>query len=217
MSEPWKERWQEGRIGWHQPDGNASLRKHWREAGRRVLVPLCGKTSDLKWLADKGNDVVGVELSDLAIKAFFDEQGLDYDVLDGELPAYQARESSITIFCGDYFELKSVRCNAHYDRGALIAMPADKRAAYAAHTNTLLEEAAEQFVITLEYDQTVADGPPFSVSPVELLTYWPDLVRFDSYDDIENGPPKFRDAGLTEMVEVIWRSPRSQVGKDDAE
>jgi len=72
----------------------------------------------------------------------------------------------------------------------------------------LLENTAEQFVITLEYDQTVADGPPFSVSSTELLSYWPDLVRFDSHDDIENGPPKFRDAGLTEMVEVIWCSPR---------
>jgi thiopurine S-methyltransferase len=206
MSEPWIERWQEDRTGWHQPDGNASLKKHWRETGRRVLVPLCGKTSDLRWLADQGNEVIGVELSDIAARAFFDEQELSYDVLDGELRAYQARESSITIFCGDYFELKSVRCDAHYDRGALIAMPPDRRAAYAAHTNTLLEEAAEQFIITLEYDQSVADGPPFSVPPAELLSYWPDLLRLDSHDDLENGPPKFRDAGLTEMVEVIWRS-----------
>ena len=208
MSEPWVERWQEGRIGWHQPDGNASLKKHWRETGCRVLVPLCGKTSDLMWLADQGNEVVGVELSEMAVKAFFDEQELSYDVLDGELPAYQARESSITIFCGDYFELKSVRCNAHYDRGALIAMPPDRRAAYAAHTSTLLEDSAKQFVITLEYDQALVNGPPFSVPPAELLSYWPDLLRFDSHDDFENAPPKFGEAGLTELIEVIWRSAR---------
>lgn len=217
MSEPWIERWQEGRTGWHEPAGNAGLRKHWHETGRRVLVPLCGKTSDLRWLADQGNEVIGVEVSDLAIKAFFDEQGLGYDVLDGELPAYRAKESSITIFCGDYFALRSVRCDAHYDRGALIAMPADRRADYAAHTNTLLDAAAEQFVITLEYDQAVADGPPFSVSSAELLSYWPDLVRFAAHDDIENGPPKFRDAGLTEMVEVIWCSARDQITKRDVD
>ena len=176
---------------------------------------MCGKTPDLKWLADQGNDVVGVELSHLAIEAFFDEQELDYDVLDGELPTYRARGAAITISCGDYFELKSVRCNAHYDRGALIAMPASKRAAYARHTSSLLEEAAAQFIITLEYDQTMADGPPFSVPSAEVLSYWPGLVRFDAQNDIENAPPKFIAAGLTEMIEVIWRSPPDQV-RDDA-
>jgi thiopurine S-methyltransferase len=206
VSEPWLERWQEGRTGWHEPSGNAGLKKHWRKTGCRILVPFCGKTPDLRWLADRGNDVIGVELSDLAVRAFFDEQELSYDIIDGELPGYRARESSITIFCGDYYALKSVRCDAHYDRGALIATPADNRAAYAAHTSALLEEAAEQLIITLEYDQTMADGPPFSVPSSELLSYWPDLVRFESHDDIENGPPKFRDAGLTEMIEVIWRS-----------
>ncbi len=207
MSEPWIERWQQGRTGWHEVDGNAGLRSHWRSTGRQVLVPLCGKTADLKWLAEQGNDVLGVELSHLAIEAFFAEQELDYDVLDGELPAYRAKAASITIMCGDYFELKSVRCDAHYDRGALIAMPADRRAAYARHTSSLLEKGAEQFIITLEYDQTIADGPPFCVSPAELLSYWPELIRFDAQNDIENAPPKFIDAGLTEMVEVIWRSP----------
>lgn len=207
MSEPWIERWQQGRTGWHQADGNAGLRSHWRATGRHVLVPLCGKTADLKWLADQGNDVLGVELSHLAVGAFFDEQKLDYDVIDGELPTYRAKGAAITIMCGDYFELKSARCDAHYDRGALIAIPAKKRAAYARHTNTLLEKGAEQFVITLEYDQAMADGPPFCVPSTELLSYWPGLVRFDSQDDIENAPQKFIDAGLTEMIEVIWRSP----------
>jgi hypothetical protein len=71
----------------------------------------------------------------------------------------------------------------------------------------LLEKGAEQFVITLEYDQTMADGPPFCVPPAELLSYWPELIRLDAQDDIENAPPKFIDAGLSEMIEVIWRSP----------
>jgi len=216
VSEPWIERWQQGRTGWHEADGNAGLKKHWRETGRRVLVPMCGKSPDLKWLADLGNDVVGVELSHLAIEAFFDEHELDYDILDGELPAYRARAAAITILCGDYFELKNLRCDAHYDRGALIAMPADKRAAYASHTDSLLEEAAEQFIITLEYDQAIADGPPFSVTSAEVLSYWPGLVRFDSQDDIENAPPKFIAAGLPEMIEVIWRSSRDEV-KDGVE
>jgi thiopurine S-methyltransferase len=207
VEEPWIERWQEGRIGWHESEGNASLRKHWRVRGCRVLVPMCGKTPDMKWLADQGNQVVGVELSELAVRAFFAEQGLEFTVRDIELPAYQTTDKSITIYCGDFFDLHFVRCDAHYDRGALVATPANRRAAYAAHTNSLLEEAAEQLVITLEYEQSVTEGPPFSISPDELLSYWPKLVCIDSHDDIDNGPPKFLEAGLTEMMEMVWRSP----------
>ena len=206
MSEPWIERWQEGRIGWHEDDGNASLKKHWRARGRRVLVPLCGKSRDLAWLADHGNEVFGVELSDLAARTFFEEQALRFEVLDDELPAYRALDKPITIYCGDYLTLESLRCDAHYDRGALVAVHPELREAYATHTSALLEPSAEQLVITLEYDQSIATGPPYSVAADELLSYWPQLTRVDAYDDIENGPPKFRDAGLREMIEVVWRS-----------
>jgi len=207
LSELWIERWQEGRTGWHEDEGNASLKKHWRAKGRRVLVPLCGKARDLTWLADQDNEVIGVELSELAVEAFFEEQALHFDVIEGKLPAYRALDKPITIYCGDYFALTTLRCDAHFDRGALIAVPPSLRAAYARHTSTLLESSAEQLVITLEYDQSKANGPPFSVPPEELLSYWPELTRVDAYDDIENGPPKFRDAGLEEMIEVVWRSP----------
>ena len=51
----------------------------------------------------------------------------------------------------------------------------------------------------------MSTGPPFSVPAEEILGYWPKLQRVDAYDDIQNGPPKFREAGLDEMIEVVWR------------
>jgi len=122
------------------------------------------------------------------------------------LRVYQAQDHPITVYCGDYFEFNGGPFDAHFDRGALIALPAELRPAYAAHTSSLLSRSPEQLVITLEYDQVVAAGPPFSVRGDEVCSYWPTLQRIDAYDDIENGPPKFRDAGLREMIEVIWRS-----------
>ncbi len=92
-----------------------------------------------------------------------------------------------------------------YDRGAFVAMPAGQRPAYAAHINTLLAPDACRLLITLEYDDGIATGPPFSISPEEVARYWPDLQQVDRYDDIDNGPPKFRDAGLTAMFETVWR------------
>lgn len=206
MSEQWVERWQNGQTGWHEPDGNAGLRKYWRAVGRRVLVPLCGKSVDLLWLAGQGNEVVGVELSELAVRAFFEENRLGFTVSDGALRGYKATKHAITIYCGDYFEFDAGPFDAHFDRGALIAMPPELRPAYAAHTSSLLTTTAEQLVIALEFDQDVAVGPPFSVSAVEVQTYWPTLRRVAARDDLANGPARFREAGLKELIEVTWRS-----------
>jgi thiopurine S-methyltransferase len=204
MTESWVQRWQDGRTGWHEPDGNSSLKKYWRAAGRRVLVPLCGKTPDLAWLARLGNEVVGVELAELAVETFFAEQGLSFDVVPGAQTAYTARELPITIYCGDFFDVSGLDCDAHYDRGALVAMPPHLRRQYAVHVNSLLAPGAERLVITVEYEQSVAAGPPFSIEEEELLSYWPMLRRVDVYEDIDRGPPKFREAGLSSMMESVW-------------
>lgn len=208
MAEAWLERWREGRIGWHEDAGNASLQKHWRASGRTVLVPLCGKSVDLLWLAAQGNRVVGVEVSQLAVEAFFAEQQLDFTVSDGPLQRFEALGADITILCGDFMELAGVRYDAHYDRGALVALSADLRPGYAAHVRSLLTDDAEQLVITLGYDQSVAKGPPFSISDDEVLGYWPGLERIDCYDDTVNAPPKFLEAGLDEVTETVWRSAK---------
>ena len=209
MTEPWLERWEEGRIGWHEPDGNASLKKHWPELPEdsRVLVPLCGKTHDLVWLANHCIDVVGIELSTTAVESFFCEQKLEYDTdPDGKLLRYRSKTRRITIFCGDYFDFESQPFDALFDRGALVAMPADERPRYIEHTKTLLREHAYRLIITLEYDQAVANGPPFAVMPDEIESYWDDVCVLGRHNDIDNCPPKFRAAGLTEVVEAAWSS-----------
>lgn len=211
-SEDWLGRWREGRTGWHEPRGNAALRRHWPAlaAGSRVLVPLCGKAVDLLWLAGRGLDVTGVELSQLAVEAFFAENGLTAERVPGEeLPAWRARDAAITLYCGDYFDFDAPPFDALYDRGALVALPPAERPRYAAHTARLLQPRAFRLVVTLEYDQRRAAGPPFAVAGSELETYWPDLERVESRDDLANAPPKFRDAGLERFDEVVWRSPRS--------
>lgn len=209
MTEDWVARWAQGRTGWHEPGGNEGLKSYWPEFTNpgSVLVPLCGKTPDLLWLAEHGHDVVGVELSQIAVEGFFDDHGLDYELEPAEpLSRYRARELSITIHCGDYFDFRSGSFDALYDRGALVALSEDLRPPYVEHTKELLKPDAVRFVVTLEYDQQIADGPPFSVPADEVKAYWEDLVRVGEKDDIDNCPPKFREAGLTDILEVFWLS-----------
>ena len=59
--EYWIERWKEGRIGFHRAGVNPQLVEHHARAlgeTKRVLVPLCGKSEDLAWLAASGHEVV---------------------------------------------------------------------------------------------------------------------------------------------------------------
>jgi thiopurine S-methyltransferase len=207
MAEDWLARWEQGRTGWHESGGNSALRTCWPElpGDSRVLVPLCGKTPDLLWLESRKLDVTGIELSPLAAKAFFSENGFGYSVSrkDG-FQVYSGSDRKITIYCGDYFSFAGQSFDAVYDRGALVALPAGIRGTYARHTDSLLRPDAVRLLITLEYDQAIAEGPPYSVAADEVQHYWPMLRRVSEKDDLENCPPKFREAGLDKIVEVVW-------------
>lgn len=204
MSEPWLDRWKEGRIGWHEAGGNANLREQWRASGGRVLVPMCGKSVDLLWLEEQGHDVVGIELSPIAVQTFFDENGIRYSIREGSMPAYVAADRRLSIHCGDFFEFDAAPFDAWYDRGALVALPAGMRPAYARKVDGLLKPRAGRLVITVEYDQEIVDGPPYSVEGAEVRGYWPSLREVARHDDLDNGPPKFREAGLRSMFEIVY-------------
>ena len=206
MSGEWIERWEIGRTGWHESEGNRNLRAHWKWAGKRVLVPLCGKTPDLLWLEAQGNDVVGVELAEIAVLAFFEENALEYERTNGALPGYRCTSRNVTMYCGDFFAFEDEPFDAHYDRGALVALHPELRKRYTTHLATLLAQDARQFVITVEYEDTVCNGPPFSIGADEVQSYWPGLREHVRVDDTENAPPKFLEAGLRQLHEVVWTS-----------
>jgi thiopurine S-methyltransferase len=204
MHDEWLRRWAEGNIGFHRQDIHPALLRHWPLRTGSVLVPLCGKSHDMRWLAERGHTVVGVELAERAVLDFFREQGIGYERRPGALPAFVGKELPITIYQGDYFALQGLRCDALYDRAALIALPPERRVAYAAHSATLLAPAALRLVVTVEYPQELVQGPPFAVHAAEVTGYWPEVELLERYPD-EGAPPKFRDAGAN-LTEAIWRS-----------
>lgn len=189
----WHARWQEGRIGFHQADINSWLRRYWSRLAvpgdARVLVPLCGKSSDMLWLREQGHPVVGVELSDLACRDFFVEHGTQ--VTPVAVPEGHTRErDGITLWCADFFELGAQHwgeVTAVYDRAALIALPPAMRKAYAAHLREQLASGVEMLLVTLEF--TGSEGPPFSVPEAEVRRLFEPaftLVRLDQAE-VEGG------------------------------
>jgi len=166
----WLERWREGRTAFHLADVNPLLVEHsaaFSEA-TRVLVPLCGKSTDLEWLVTHGYEVVGVELVELAAQAFFAERCLTPTRReDGDFVVYA--HGNLAIWVGDFFATTGTQLgmfDAAYDRAAMIALPAELRKNYAAHLQTLLTPKAKLLLVTLHFD--APGGPPFSVPPEEV-------------------------------------------------
>lgn len=163
----WIDRWATGQIGFHEGVPNAFLTRFWSSAGT-VLVPLCGKSADLAWLAERGCVVTGVELSPLACAAFFAERNLVPTVTPG-VPFTRYEHGAITILQGDIFDLRGA-FDAVWDRAALIALPPEVRPRYAAHAQSL---APRGLLVSFTYDQSKRDGPPFSVPDDEVRSLYP--------------------------------------------
>lgn len=206
----WHERWEEGRIGFHLAHVNPDLER-WlprlASTPTRVLVPLCGKSVDLRFLAQRGHEVIGVELVEQAARDFFRESG-DTAAHDVELghPVYRA--SGVELHVADMLRVSAEALGlvgAIYDRAALIALPPELRPAYAARLVELLPPGCRMLLITLEYDPARMDGPPFSVSDEEVHALYGghgDLERLEQRR-AEDVPPRAQEQGL-EMTTTVW-------------
>jgi thiopurine S-methyltransferase len=178
----WLARWEGGQIGFHRSEPSPELVAHEGEllggGPHRVLVPLCGKTVDLRWLRDRGHEVVGVELAEQAVRAFFDEQGL-VPVVTEAPPFLRFATDGLTVWCGDLFALTPAHVGAIdrvWDRAALIALPPELRIRYAAKL-AVLAPGATVLLVTLDYGPGALAGPPFPVPMDEVRTHYGAAVR----------------------------------------
>src|SRR3990167_7541551 len=112
----------------------------------------------------------GVELAQKAVEDFVAEQGLTAEISEeGAFKVYRA--GAVELWCGDFFALTAEQlgdCQAFYDRAALIALPADLRVRYVTHLQAILPAGCRGLLITLDYQQSQMDGPPFAVTDAEV-------------------------------------------------
>lgn len=207
----WHERWQRGEIGFHQGEVNPYLIRHWPAlavTGGTVFVPLCGKSLDMAWLREQGHEVLGVELSPLAVQGFFAEHGhTPQHSTDERFNRCEA--NGIRLLCGDFFDLTAAdlqHVTAVYDRAALIALPPELRARYVRHLVSLLPAGAQILLVTVDYPQEEMTGPPFAVSvaAVEAL-YRPyaDIELLARLDVLAQNP-RFQARGMSSLHENIF-------------
>jgi len=208
----WHERWERGEIGFHQQDVNRHLQRFVSRLGvspgANILVPLCGKSLDMLWLAEQGFQVTGIELSEVAVKSFFVENGLSYEL--GQRPgAVLYRGEKIHILCADFFSVKKVDLPviaAVYDRAALVALPPEMRPVYAEHLTRLIEPGTRSLLVTLDYPTEEMQGPPFSVTLDEVRRLFGGLCDIEHLhsEDCLAREPRFREKGLTCLEDHVW-------------
>ncbi len=209
----WHARWAHGEIGFHQPVVNPYLQRHWPELKDgldrpRILVPCCGKSLDLGWLADQGAAVVGIELSNFAVESYYAESGVEAEVRH-HFHYDHWQSGNVEILCGDLFDLDADDIgpvDAVFDRGALIAMPEDLRDRYNEAIRRLTgAPAIRTLLITLDYPAGEMDGPPFSVTEDEVRQrYQPARITCLERQQILDKEDFFRDKGLSRLTESAY-------------
>lgn len=198
----WHERWAKHEIGFHMPKPHAALERYWSSlklaAGSRVFVPLAGKSLDLVWLARAGHQVVGIELSPVAVEEFRIEH---------------PGESGIDLRCGNFFDLTPDTLgpiDAIFDRASLVALPPAMRRDYVAHITALSEPATQTLLVTMEYEQSQMKGPPHAVLESEVQGLYgaqhdiATLKRLEVLADY----PRMIERGVTALAERVYRLKR---------
>ena len=208
----WHERWRTGQIGFHQSAVHPFLARWWPRlelpADARVYVPLCGKSLDMVWLAERGHRIVGSELSAVAIRDFFLERGL--------APTRTAVADFLRHVAGPYELLEGDALGltpgvtgpigAAYDRAALVALPPEMRAAHAESLVRLLPPGAPTLLVGFEYPQEMKGGPPFSVDADEIHWLFDPSFEVEQLErlDVLAESPKFAELGIPALYETAF-------------
>ncbi len=183
-NEFWLNKWKTNDIAFHEKDANPDLINYLSELnlhqGDCIFVPFCGKSKDMLWLAEKGFNVIGVELSTIACNDFFSELNITPTIVQKpKFSVYQYK--NIKLFCGDLFDLTSADLSsvkAIYDCKALIALPFNLRKKYVDHIISCTQTKINILVLTRE-SNSVVTPPPFPINKAEI-----DLL-FNSHFDVK--------------------------------
>lgn len=201
----WLDVWDKRQLGFNQSEFNpkmVELLKDKNLSGQTVFVPLCGKSIDMIWFLNKGANVYACELSAVAIEEFFQENNIEYQIQ--EYNDYKRFiGGNITIDCGDFFNLDIPRVDFIYDRASMVALPTQMRARYQQKMKNLFKGLKEYYLFTFSYDQSLFDGPPFSIDEPEVLNVFNEYEINKVFSETKNSDFKGVDLNVTRSVYLI--------------
>ena len=214
----WQQCWRDQQTDFHQASVNSLLTKFWVALelgeGSRVFVPLCGMSLDMIWLAEQGHEVIGVELSPIAVSAFFRENHLKpVRSRGGAFDRWQS--GRLSVLCGDYFALTKEdlgQVDAVYDRASLTALAEGIRGRYVAQLRLLVPDACKILLLTIEDadDGESADHALAAADEINALySNVFDAALMHVECDCDTDPDSSDEASLRTTHKVYRLSPKS--------
>ncbi len=209
--EYWHNRWDTLQLGWHRDEFNDLLEKHWFSINPpkdcEVLVPLCGKSLDMIWLAKQGYKVVGLELVQKAIETFFQENNLESSIITVDKHTKYS-SPPFTIYQGDIFDLQNgmIQADAWYDRAAMVALPNSVREQYVKQIYNQTKPGAVGLLITFSYPEDEMEGPPFSLPDQAVMDYFSNGFEVECLEKIDLEDEK--DRGLSNVKSSVFKITR---------
>ena len=146
--------------------------------------------------------MAGSELSEFAIDELFKQLEISPKVDErGAIKHFHA--PNIDIYAGNIFELNKEilgPVDAVYDRGAYVALPETIRAQYSQHLINITNNAP-QLLVAYEYNQSLMNGPPFSIQPTEIEANYIKSYEITNLNsqDVEGGLK-----GICAAKENVW-------------
>ena len=201
----WKSRWHQDNTGWQMESVYPLLPDLWKRQGLKsqttVLVPLCGNSPDLHWLVEAGHRVIGVDVSEKALKHAMEYHSTEFTE-DTSHGFRIFRSSKMDLWQGDFLTLPTHKLpdiDLIYDKAALIALPPEMRPDYAQQIRRLTNPQTQQLVQTFEYEQHEMPGPPFSVHENEIANYYGNHFSIEVVHEQSklDAFPKFQQRGLS--------------------
>lgn len=206
----WKNCWSRPSQPFHLKQTHHFLLQFYQQyfAGKeKVLLPLCGKSQDLLFLAQNNIHAVGVEFNPQAVLSFWQASQLEPEThhIAGK-KCY--RYNNIDLWQCDFFELSAKDTGAFdviFDRAALIALPQELRYRYARHLQNFLRQDGVLLLVTVDYESNEMDGPPFYVSQDEIQQLFAEAsIKELGRHSIIDSHPRWQELKLSRLDEVVY-------------
>ncbi|XP_040288663.1 thiopurine S-methyltransferase isoform X1 [Bufo bufo] len=212
----WNQKWENREIGFHEKSVHPLLEEFLNEmqAGRtklNIFFPLCGKAVDMKWLADMGHTIVGVDVCEIGIKEFFAEQNIPHneEAVAGIPGAkvFKSASGNISLYCCSIYDISDAvigKFDGVWDRGAMVAVNPKDRERYTSVVLSLMAKDCNYLLVTLEYDPKLHKGPPFYVPESEVANLLGSSCAFKILKKIDALGDKQKQWGLDFYYENIY-------------
>uniref|UniRef100_A0A8C5N395 thiopurine S-methyltransferase n=1 Tax=Leptobrachium leishanense TaxID=445787 RepID=A0A8C5N395_9ANUR len=180
LESDWINKWETRNIGFHEADVHTLLAEFLDEilANRKqikIFFPLCGKAVDMKWLAEMGHLIFGVDVCELGIKEFFEENNIPYvEEAIPQIPGgkvFKSKSGNISLYCCSIYDLNESivgKFDGIWDRGGMVAINPTDRERYVRVVTSLMDKDCRYLLVTVEYDPKLHGGPPFYISDANL-------------------------------------------------